>query len=167
MLGPLNVTIHVIGVTFITTPSSRFSPSFLCLGIHSTIYLFPLHCRGLTCHGESKGRMICRRTCMSSSGLCESWRWSGWVSIFCGSIVGRARINMIPQSLAQTVLVKSGLATHDSEYIKRFKSLDQGPYRATTVKVLVSAILQTHMGVLHGWLAAGAAWSVFSENEPF
>ena len=57
---------------------------------------------------------------------------------------------MTAQNLAQTVLVKIGLATDDGEYIKRFKSVDQGPYRAVTVEVLVSAILQTHMGVLHG-----------------
>lgn len=57
---------------------------------------------------------------------------------------------MTSQSLAQTVLVKSGLARHDSEYKQRFKKVDQGAYRAIGVDVLVSTILQTHVGVLHG-----------------
>ena len=51
---------------------------------------------------------------MSRTGLCESGRRSGWIAIFCGSIVSCARIKMTPtQSLAQTVLVKIGLPTND------------------------------------------------------
>lgn len=57
---------------------------------------------------------------MRRSGLCESGRGSGWIAIICGSVVGGARIDMTStQSLAQTaVLMKIGLATHDSEYVK-------------------------------------------------
>ena len=57
---------------------------------------------------------------MRRSGLRESGGRSGWIAIFCGSIVSGTRINMAStQSLAQTaVLMKTGLATHDSEYIK-------------------------------------------------
>jgi hypothetical protein len=92
--------------------------------------------------------------------LCQSGRRSGWIAIFCGSIVSCARIEMTTtQSLAQSVLVKIGLPTHDSEYTKRFKSVDQGPYRAIAVEVLVSAILQTHVGVLHCCVAVDVSGS--------
>ena len=108
---------------------------------------------------------------MRRSGLSESGRGSGWIAIVCCSIVCGARINMAPtQSLAQTaVLMKIGLATHDSEYIKTVQN--QGSYRATTVEVLVSAILQTHMCVLHCCLAVDGGGSsmvsILRKTEPF